>query len=345
MAGSVYAAEEFSAAHRVPAVIVDWSEPDPRLIHVGSRPCVVIAVRHHGRSVMAAPDWADIAVDAEDPLLDGVVATIEQAPIASTAVAVLLRGHAQRTIEAGLAAESAVYSVLQAGPEFAAWRAGRASREHDSREHDNRDDDGPTGGQRFDEEAVVVGRADSDHHPAIADLTITLNRPSRHNAFDPAMRDGLSEALQLALTDPTVGRVVLRGAGPSFCSGGDLTTFGSFDDPATAHVVRLTRSPARMVAQVTDRFQERFEVRLHGACMGAGIELAAFARRVVAHPDACISLPEVALGLIPGAGGTVSIPARIGRHRTMLLALCGTAVDASTALGWGLIDEIVAEFT
>lgn len=73
--------------------------------------------------------------------------------------------------------------------------------------------------------------------------------------------------------------------------------------------------------------------------MGAGIELAAFATRVVAHRDAHISLPEVPLGLIPGAGGTVSIPTRIGRHRTMLLAL-GGGIDSTTALGWGLIDAI-----
>jgi enoyl-CoA hydratase/carnithine racemase len=175
-------------------------------------------------------------------------------------------------------------------------------------------------------------------------LAIVLNRPRRHNAFTPAMRDGLTEALQLALNDPAIDYVTLQGAGPSFCSGGDLATFGSFDDPASAHIVRLTRSPARLMAQLAKHLAERFEVRLHGACMGAGIELAAFASRVVARRNARISLPEVALGLVPGAGGTVSIPTRIGRHRTMLLAL-GGSIDAATALDWGLIDEVTDDLT
>jgi enoyl-CoA hydratase/carnithine racemase len=64
---------------------------------------------------------------------------------------------------------------------------------------------------------------------------------------------------------------------------------------------------------------------------------------VVASSDAAIALPEVTLGLIPGAGGTVSLPRRIGRHRTALLALSGKTVDAATALDWGLVDEVRAD--
>ena len=143
-------------------------------------------------------------------------------------------------------------------------------------------------------------------------LHITLHRPGRHNAVDAALREHLVEALLVACADPSIERVVVDGAGPSFCSGGDLAEFGTLPDPATAHLVRLTRSPARLLAELAPRL----EVRLHGACVGAGIEMAAFARRVVARPDTLISLPEIGLGLIPGAGGTVSLPRRIGRHRT-----------------------------
>jgi enoyl-CoA hydratase/carnithine racemase len=57
------------------------------------------------------------------------------------------------------------------------------------------------------------------------------------------------------------------------------------------------------------------------------------------RPDACFSLPELAMGLVPGAGGTVSLPRRIGRHRTAWLALTGATIDAATALDWGLADE------
>jgi enoyl-CoA hydratase/carnithine racemase len=151
-----------------------------------------------------------------------------------------------------------------------------------------------------------------------------------------ALRDQLVEALLVASADPSIERVVLDGAGPSFCSGGDLAEFGTLPDPATAHLVRLTRSPARLLAELGPRV----EARLHGACIGAGIELAAFAGRVVARPDTVISLPEVGLGLIPGAGGTVSLPRRIGRHRTAELALTGSPIDAATARHWGLVDAI-----
>jgi len=167
------------------------------------------------------------------------------------------------------------------------------------------------------------------------ELTITLNRPAVHNAFSVAMRDQLIEALGIATADPSV-RVVLEGAGLSFCSGGDLDEMGSRPDPATAHIVRLQRSVGRILATMADRV----EARLHGACMGAGIELPAFVNRVVARGDARIGLPEVDLGLVPGAGGTVSVARRIGRHRAAFLALSGRPIDAETALSWGLVDEV-----
>jgi enoyl-CoA hydratase/carnithine racemase len=84
----------------------------------------------------------------------------------------------------------------------------------------------------------------------------------------------------------------------------------------------------------------KVEVRVHGSCVGAGMELPAFAGRVVAHPAARFALPELSLGLVPGAGGTVSLPRRIGRHRTALLGLTGAVIDAPTALAWGLVDEL-----
>ena len=80
-------------------------------------------------------------------------------------------------------------------------------------------------------------------------------------------------------------------------------------------------------------------MRLHGPCAGAGIELAAFAGTVAADAGTTCWLPEVGMGLIPGAGGTVSIPRRIGRWRTLYLALTGHRIDVATALAWGLIDR------
>jgi enoyl-CoA hydratase/carnithine racemase len=97
------------------------------------------------------------------------------------------------------------------------------------------------------------------------------------------------------------------------------------------------RSPARALAAASTRTT----VTVQGACYGAGVELPAFARRVVARADATFTLPEVGLGLIPGAGGTVSIPRRIGRQRAAWLMLTRRTIDVATALDWGLVDDVI----
>jgi enoyl-CoA hydratase/carnithine racemase len=165
---------------------------------------------------------------------------------------------------------------------------------------------------------------------------VVLTRPHRHNALDARMRDELYTALDEARSRPHV-TVVLRGDGPSFCSGGDLDEFGTAPGAVEAHVVRLARSLALVMSDLAPRVM----VGLHGACLGAGIELPAFARRVVAAEDARVGLPELDLGLIPGAGGTVSIPRRAGSAVLLDLLLSGGTVDAGTALARGLVDEVV----
>lgn len=77
--------------------------------------------------------------------------------------------------------------------------------------------------------------------------------------------------------------------------------------------------------------------------MGSGMEMAAFCGWVLAGDDAVFGLPELALGLVPGAGGTVSVTRRIGRWRTAYLVLSGRTIDADTALAWGLADEIAIQ--
>lgn len=218
----------------------------------------------------------------------------------------------------GLVAESLTYSMLQSGSEFAQWvaQAKPALPSPDS-------------------EPPVLGVRHTAETGGDT-LTITLNRPQRANAFSRAMRDELVPLLQVALADRSIAKVVLHGAGNHFCSGGDLGEFASFTDPAQAHATRLTRSPAALMHRLADRTV----AHLHGACAGAGIELPAFARRVVAAADSDIWLPEISLGLVPGAGGTVSLPRRIGRHRTAWLALTGIHIDAPTALAWGLVDAM-----
>ncbi|MET0145162.1 MAG: enoyl-CoA hydratase/isomerase family protein [Ilumatobacteraceae bacterium] len=278
----------------------------------GALPVVLVGVADESDLVALDPAPYDVVLTPADPMLAAITDAVRRHPVAATSLAVLLRGTERRTVEDGLAAESAVYSTLQAGAEFAAWLAGTAAHR-----------------QPPDEEPPVLVERSGD------ELHVVLNRPRRHNAVSVALRDALAEALTLGVVDDSIRAVRLSGNGPSFCSGGDLGEFGSFPDPATAHVTRLMRSPARIAHHLTDRLH----VQLHGACMGGGIEVAAFAGRVVAADDTAIALPEVALGLIPGAGGTASIPRRIGRHRTAALALSGVAIDAGTALRWGLVDD------
>jgi len=257
-----------------------------------------------GRAAVQVPDL--------DAAVAGLRAVVDHAPCAAAALTALLRQTELLPVPLGLAAESAVYSTLLAGPEFAAWRAARPVR--------------PVPPSA---DPVLVERTDDV-------LTITLNRPERRNAFGVAVRDGLDEALDLAIADTSITEVVLRGAGAAFCSGGDLDEFGSFTDVASAHLVRLDRSAGARVHAL----RQRVTARVHGACIGAGVELPSFAGRVVAAPDARFRLPELSMGLVPGAGGTVSLTHRIGRHRTAWLALSGVDLDATDALAWGLVDAL-----
>jgi hypothetical protein len=258
----------------------------------------------------AGPDHADLVVDADH--VAAVVERVDRNPVAAASLAVLLRTSPSLRVDLALAAESAVYSMLQGGAEFARWRAGV--------EPELADDEGPV---------VRV-----DRHGDV--LTVSLDRPRRHNAITRALRDELCAALQVAVVDDSVREVHLRGEGPSFCSGGDLAEFGARPDPAAAHLTRLAQSPARLVHALRDRTV----AHVHGATLGGGIEMAAFAGRVVAAEDTRIGLPEVGLGLIPGAGGTASLPRRIGAQRTAALALAVDSIDAATALAWGLVDRL-----
>ena len=171
-------------------------------------------------------------------------------------------------------------------------------------------------------------------------LLIRFNRPQRHNAFSTDARAALLEALEVARLDPSIIEVVLSGTGPSFCSGGDLAEFGSFADPPSAHLARTRYSPALVLDELTARLGRRCRAEVHGQVLGSGLEMAAFCGWVQSTPDAVLGLPELELGLIPGAGGTVSITRCIGRWRTAYLVLSGRTIDPATALEWGLVDAV-----
>ncbi|MEO5839932.1 MAG: enoyl-CoA hydratase/isomerase family protein [Acidimicrobiales bacterium] len=256
-------------------------------------------------------DAFDVVVAGEDELLS-LTSAIVANPNASVALVQLLRlGDTLAPLDA-LVAESLAYATLQGGSEFARWLAARGARV-----------------RRPEPQPPIEVTRDGDL------LRVVLNRPRVHNLYNAAMRDALVEALIVATADPQL-HVEMSGAGRSFCAGGDLAEFGSASDATTAHLIRSTANAAPYLLAIADRLS----VTAHGASVGAGIELAAFAHRITAAPDAFFQLPEVSMGLVPGAGGTVSITRRIGRQRAAWMALTGARVDAATAREWGLVDSI-----
>jgi hypothetical protein len=250
--------------------------------------------------------------------LDAAVGRLRDAvlrsPRAAIACGQLVRQTAVLGTSAGLAAEATAYSLLLGGPEFARWLGER----------------GPARPHRVRPAEPVLVRRDGTA------LSIVLNVPERRNAFSVGVREALLDAVLLAEADSTIESVELSGAGPAFCSGGDLDEFGAATDLVAACLVRLSRAPWRVI----ERIAPKVTVFAHGACVGAGTEIAAYAGRVVAAPDAFFALPEVRMGLVPGAGGSVSVVRRIGRWRAAWLMLTGERLPAPTALRWGLIDEI-----
>jgi enoyl-CoA hydratase/carnithine racemase len=260
-----------------------------------------------------APDPApDPAPDLEVAVAR-LRAAIGHSPRAAIACGQLVRQTAALPASAGLAAEATAYSLLLGGAEFARWLAERGAPRH----------------RQPPAEPVRIIR-DGGH------LSIVLNDPRRRNAFSAVLREALLDAVLLAEADETIESVELTGAGPAFCSGGDLDEFGTAKDLVAACLVRLSRAPWRVI----DRIAPKVTVVAHGACVGAGTELTAYAGRVVATQDAFFALPEVRMGLVPGAGGSVSVVRRIGRWRAAWLMLTGERLPAATALRWGLVDEI-----
>jgi enoyl-CoA hydratase/carnithine racemase len=288
---------------------------------------VKVGVHRDGARPVAGLDAYDILLSVDldapapwvglGPRLDAALAALTDAvsrqPAAAAVAAQVIRASTTLTFEQALIQESLAYSMLLASEGFRAWRAANPARKRP-------DDPAPR---------VLIGQ-DGEA------LTLRLNRPAARNAFDARMRDELCEALSFALAHPDAPPVILSGEGPAFSAGGDLDEFGRAADAGEAHLIRTFRSPARLVRELGDRVT----VRLHGACVGAGIEVPAAAHRVVAREGAVFRLPEVSMGLIPGAGGTATIPRRVGRHRTAYMAISGVDIDVGTALGWGLVDAL-----
>ena len=161
---------------------------------------------------------------------------------------------------------------------------------------------------------------------------ITLNSPPV-NALSAAVRDGLAGGMAAAAADPAVKAVVIVCEGRTFIAGADITEFGGAQKGASLYDVQaaIENSPKPVVAAI------------HGTALGGGLEVALTCHYRVAVPSARCGLPEVNLGLLPGAGGTQRLPRVVGVEKALEMMTSGQHVPAKQCLEMGLVDELVEE--
>ena len=161
---------------------------------------------------------------------------------------------------------------------------------------------------------------------------ITLNSPPV-NALSAPVRDGLSEGMKAGLADPGATAIVIICEGRTFIAGADITEFGGAQKGASLFDVMnaMEGSSKPVIAAI------------HGTALGGGLETALCCHYRVAVPSARCGLPEVNLGLLPGAGGTQRLPRIVGVEKALEFMTSGTHVPAKACLEMGLVDEIVEE--
>jgi 3-hydroxyacyl-CoA dehydrogenase len=158
---------------------------------------------------------------------------------------------------------------------------------------------------------------------------ITIDSPPV-NALSHAVRAGLMDALQSATNDPSVSAIILAARGTVFVGGADMTEFGA---PRKAPVLNT-------VCDAIEQSDKPVVAAIHGAALGGGCELAMAAHARVAGPRAEFALPEILLGLMPGAGGTQRAPRLMGVDVGLPWMLSGRRMSAQDALTHGLIDRV-----
>ena len=159
---------------------------------------------------------------------------------------------------------------------------------------------------------------------------ITIDSPPV-NALGQAVRRGLIDALDQGLADENAVALVLMGAGRTFTGGADIREFGKPPASPSLHdvIARYEASPKPVVAAI------------HGTTMGGGFELALGCNYRVAAANARLGLPEIKLGLIPGAGGTQRLPRLSGIETAVEMILSGDPMPAAKAKAMGVVDALV----
>jgi len=166
---------------------------------------------------------------------------------------------------------------------------------------------------------------------------VTFDRPETLNAYDVAMRDDLFTVLGAADQDPDVRVLVLRGRGRAFSSGGDLREFGSAPSATVARLVRWRRDVwGRLLA-----LRAATVASVHGWTVGGGMEMAMLCDLCLAADTTRFGLPETGLGMIPGVGGTQTLPRRAGMARALDVVLTPRWLDAVEAAQMGIVAHVV----
>jgi 2-(1,2-epoxy-1,2-dihydrophenyl)acetyl-CoA isomerase len=166
--------------------------------------------------------------------------------------------------------------------------------------------------------------------------TVTLNRPRKRNAIDIELRIALAEAIESADRDPAIRAIILTGAGPVFCSGGDISTMSRM--PAERALERINL--AQRVIRAIWNTPKPVLAAVEGSAYGAGTALAAACDRVVAARDATFATTFTNIGLAGDMGASVSLPARVGAARARQMLMLPTPISAAKALEMGLVDAV-----
>ncbi|MFP2237427.1 2,3-dehydroadipyl-CoA hydratase PaaF [Pseudescherichia vulneris] len=165
-------------------------------------------------------------------------------------------------------------------------------------------------------------------------LQLTLNRPQARNALNNALLMQIADALDAAQQDSGVGVVVITGAERVFAAGADLQEMAQKDLAATLNDIR-----PRIWARI-DAFSKPLIAAVNGYALGAGCELALLCDVVVAGDNAAFGLPEITLGIIPGAGGTQRLIRCVGKSLATQMVLSGKSINVQRAQQAGLVSEV-----
>ncbi len=177
-------------------------------------------------------------------------------------------------------------------------------------------------------------------------VTLTLNRPDTRNALSADVVEALVTGLEKAHADRSVSCVVIAGAGKGFSSGGnlhELRALTTTENKSEAEIAAWYQSGIQRIPMTIQAVDVVTIAAVHGHAIGAGCDLAAMCDLRVAATNASFAESFLRVGIIPGDGGAWFLPRLIGMARAKEMLLTARAVDAATALNWGLVNSVVEQ--